>query len=81
METGNGKVVLGRPIRNAQVYILDEEQEPAPVGVGGEAVHRRRGSGERVCEARRRDRREVRAEPVWRRSREEDVSDRRSSEV
>src|SRR6185369_9846336 len=35
-ETGNGKVVLGRPIRNAEIYILDEEQEPAPVGVGGE---------------------------------------------
>ena len=45
-ETRNGKVMLGRPIRNAQVYILDEEQKPAPVGVeesciyGGEGVAR-----------------------------------------
>ena len=35
-ETDSGMVVLGRPIGNAQVYILDERQEPVAVGVGGE---------------------------------------------
>ncbi len=35
-ESGDGKVVLGRPISNAQIYILDQRQEPVPVGLAGE---------------------------------------------
>lgn len=35
-EGGGEKPSIGRPIQNTQVYILDEEMTPAPVGVAGE---------------------------------------------
>jgi amino acid adenylation domain-containing protein len=32
----SGEPLMGRPIHNAQVYVLDREGEPAPIGVPGE---------------------------------------------
>lgn len=35
-ELKNGKVLIGKPIDNIQLYILDEFMNPVPIGVKGE---------------------------------------------
>ena len=36
LSADNGNPSIGRPIANTQLYVLDREQQPAPIGVPGE---------------------------------------------
>ena len=43
-------VPIGRPIANAQAYVLDAQSPAGRPGRAGGAVHRRRGAGTRLPE-------------------------------
>ena len=47
---GARSIPLGRPISNTQIYILDANREPAPIGVTRRDLHRRSGSGAGLSE-------------------------------
>ena len=36
VKSGSGQISIGRPILNTQIYILDSNMEPVPIGVTGE---------------------------------------------
>ena len=36
VKSGRGQISIGRPISNTQIYILDSNMEPVPIGVTGE---------------------------------------------
>jgi amino acid adenylation domain-containing protein len=38
IKPGQGDIVVGRPIANTQVHVLDDEGAPVPIGVAGELV-------------------------------------------
>ena len=55
LDSGQGSVI-GMPIPDLQVYILDAHGEPVPIGVPGETVRRRGGRGARLSQPPRADR-------------------------
>ena len=56
--------LIGMPLPDLRIYLLDERGEPVPLGVAGETVRRRRGRRARLPEPARADRRALRRRPV-----------------
>ena len=47
-DAGAATIPIGRPIANTTAYVLDAQGAPAPIGVAGRAVARRRRTGARL---------------------------------
>ncbi len=84
VESGREVVPIGKPIANAQIYVLDRGLEPAPIGARGEIyvsgagvargyVSRAKQSGVNG--------REIRTESIWQKWRRESVPDGRPGPV
>lgn len=48
-ETGNIDITIGKPIANTQIYILDKDRSPLPIGVAGKLCKSGDGCG-RICD-------------------------------
>ena len=70
-------VPIGRPISNAQAYVLDVNGRPAAPGRAGRALHRRRGAGARLPQCPRTDGRALPTRPVHQRARRAALPDGR----